>query len=79
MLHRGSNGTSRLPSLLTLGVGLTAALLTTIAFLIDVILVAIARNHVKDLNQDVSLNWGNAVRPSVFRPYKLLTEVIFSV
>jgi len=61
ILRRGSNGTSRLPSLLTLGAGLIAALITTIAFLIDVILVAIARNKVKDLNEDVSLVWGNAV------------------
>lgn len=64
MLHRGSNGTARLPSLITLGFGILAALFTTIVFLIDVILVAVVRNHVKnDTDNDVTLNWGNAVRP----------------
>ncbi|KAF9069908.1 actin cortical patch SUR7/pH-response regulator pali [Rhodocollybia butyracea] len=62
MLHRGSNGTARLPSLITLGFGILAALFTTIVFLIDVILVAVVRNHVKnDTDNDVTLNWGNAV------------------
>ncbi|KIK59769.1 hypothetical protein GYMLUDRAFT_44220 [Collybiopsis luxurians FD-317 M1] len=62
MLRRGSNGTARLPSLLTLIVGTLATLLTTIVFLIDVILVAVVRNHVKnDTDGDVTLNWGNAV------------------
>lgn len=63
ILRRGSNGTSRLPSLITLGVGLTAAILTTIVFLIDVIFVAIVRKRVHDKTDgDLTLNWGNAVR-----------------
>jgi len=62
MLRRGSNGTSRLPSFLTLGFGILATLLTTIVFLIDVILVAVVRNRIKnDTDGDVTLNWGNAV------------------
>ncbi|KAF5391373.1 hypothetical protein D9757_002008 [Collybiopsis confluens] len=62
MFRRGSNRPARLPSLLTLIIGTLAALLTTIVFLIDVILVAVIRDHVKeDTDGDVSLNWGNAV------------------
>ncbi|KAJ3742201.1 pali-domain-containing protein [Lentinula detonsa] len=62
MLRRGSNGTIRLPSLITLGVGILATLFTTIIFLIDVIVVAVVRNGVKDdTNGVVTLNWGNAV------------------
>jgi len=62
MLRRGTNGTARLPSLLTLGFGMLATLLTTIVFLIDVILVAVVRKHVKnDTDGDITLNWGNAV------------------
>ncbi|KAJ3843423.1 pali-domain-containing protein [Lentinula raphanica] len=62
MLRRSSNGTARLPSLITLGVGILATLLTTIVFLIDVIVVAVVRNHVKDDTDGVvMLNWGNAV------------------
>ncbi|KAJ7685088.1 pali-domain-containing protein [Mycena polygramma] len=61
-LHRGSNGTSRLPSLLALGPGVLAAILTTIAFLIDAILVGTVKSHVhKDTDGTVTLNWGNAV------------------
>jgi len=53
---------SRIASLLTLGTGLIAALLTTIVFLIDVILVAIVRSHVNGaVHGDLSFNWGNAV------------------
>jgi len=62
MLRRGSNGTSRLPSLLALIMGLLTAILTTVVFLIDVILVAVVRNHVhKDTNGALTLTWGNAV------------------
>jgi len=62
MLRRGANGTSRLPSLLALGVGLITAVLTTIVFLIDVILVAVVRGKVhKDTDGLLTLTWGNAV------------------
>lgn len=63
ILRRGANGTSRFPSLITLGVGLLAAVLTTVVFLIDVIFVAVVRHKVKDASDgNLNLNWGNAVR-----------------
>jgi len=59
---RQYHGASRLASLLTLGTGLIAALLTTVVFLIDVILVAIVRDHVNhSAHGDLNFNWGNAV------------------
>jgi len=62
MLRRGANGTSRLPSLLALIMGLLTATLTTIVFLIDVILVAVVRKHVhNDTDGVLTLSWGNAV------------------
>ncbi|KAJ7172579.1 pali-domain-containing protein [Mycena filopes] len=62
MLRRGSNGTSRLPSLLALVLGLITAILTTIIFLIDVILVAEVHKHLRaDTDNVLNLNWGNAV------------------
>ncbi|KAG7092349.1 hypothetical protein E1B28_008709 [Marasmius oreades] len=62
MLRRGSNGTSRFPSLLTLGIGILTALLTTIVFLIDVIFVAVIRGRVNDRTDgEVTLGYGNAV------------------
>ncbi|CAA7271790.1 unnamed protein product [Cyclocybe aegerita] len=62
ILRRGSNGTSRLPSLITLGVGGLAAVLTSVVFLIDVIFVAVVRNRVRDASDDnLDVVWGNAV------------------
>ncbi|KAJ7710011.1 actin cortical patch SUR7/pH-response regulator pali [Mycena rosella] len=62
MLRRGSNGTSRLPSLLALIMGVLTASLTTIVFIIDVALVALVRKHVhNDTDGVLTLNWGNAV------------------
>ncbi|KAJ7740708.1 pali-domain-containing protein [Mycena maculata] len=62
MLRRGSNGTSRLPSLVALIIGLITAVLTTAVFLIDVILVAVVRKHVhNDTEGALTLSWGNAV------------------
>ncbi|KAF8921404.1 actin cortical patch SUR7/pH-response regulator pali [Mucidula mucida] len=63
MLRRGDNGgISRVVSLLTLGAGLLSAILTTIVFLIDVIMVAVIRNKVHDHSDgDLEMNWGNAV------------------
>ncbi|KAF5365598.1 hypothetical protein D9758_003236 [Tetrapyrgos nigripes] len=53
---------SRRAWLFTLGIGILAALFTTIVFLIDVILVAVVRNHVNDRTDgDLTLDWGNAV------------------
>ena len=69
MVHRGSNGTSRLPSFITLGIGSLAAFLTTVVFLIDVILVAVIRKRVRNATDgDIDLVWGNAVRSS-FLPF----------
>jgi len=62
MFRRGSSGGSRLISLLTLGVASLAALLTTIAFFVDIGLVASVRHKIKnETNGDLQLNWGNAV------------------
>jgi len=62
ILRRGSNGTSRIPSLITLGVGSLATFLTTVVFLIDVIVVAVVRKRVHNATDgDLNLVWGNAV------------------
>jgi hypothetical protein len=62
ILRRGSNGTSRIPSLLTVGVGSLATFFTTLVFLIDVILVAVVRKRVRNATDgDLDLVWGNAV------------------
>jgi len=62
ILRHGSNGTSRLPSFITLGVGSLTAFVTTLVFLIDVILVAIIRKRVrKATDGEVDLVWGSAV------------------
>lgn len=60
MLRRGSAGTtSRASSLVTMVLGVLAALITTIVFLVDVSLVAIVRHKID--SGDLTLNWGNAV------------------
>lgn len=47
---------------MTFGVGLLAAGITTLVFLIDVILVAVVRKGVYDASRgDLNLTWGNAV------------------
>ncbi|KAJ7905392.1 pali-domain-containing protein [Mycena olivaceomarginata] len=62
MLRRGANGTSRLPSLLALGMGILTAVLTTIVFLIDCIVVAVVRHKVHQASDGaLTLNWGSAV------------------
>ncbi|KAK7014948.1 actin cortical patch SUR7/pH-response regulator pali [Favolaschia claudopus] len=62
MLRRGANGTSRLPSFIALGVGIFTAVLTTIVFLVDCILVAVVRHKVHQISDGIlTLNWGNAV------------------
>lgn len=63
IVRRRGTGISRGASFLTLGVGLFAALLTTVVFLIDVIFVAIAKSHIKsDTDGLVTGSYGNAVR-----------------
>lgn len=60
---RWRTGHSRGASFFTLGVGLFAALLTTVVFLIDVIFVAVAKSDIKtDTDGLVTGTWGNAVR-----------------
>ncbi|KAF8969969.1 actin cortical patch SUR7/pH-response regulator pali [Flammula alnicola] len=62
ILRRGSNGTSRFPSLITMGLGSFTAFLTTVVFLIDVILVAVVRKRVRDATDGrITMVWGNAV------------------
>jgi hypothetical protein len=53
-----------------MGIGSLAAFLTTVVFLIDVILVAVIRKRVrKATDGDVDLMWGNAVRNTLFLEY----------
>jgi len=62
MAKRGSSGASRAASLFLLAVGITAGLITSIIFFIDIGLVASVRSKVKnDTSGDLQLNWGNAV------------------
>ncbi|KAF8902043.1 hypothetical protein CPB84DRAFT_1814993 [Gymnopilus junonius] len=62
ILRRGSNGTSRSPSLLTVVLGNLAAFFTTLVFLIDLIFVAVARKHVHNATHgELDLVWGNSV------------------
>jgi len=61
LLHPRTAGT-RLSSLLTLFTSVFAAFITTVVFLIDVILVGVLHSHVsKDTGGDVSASYGDAV------------------
>jgi len=61
-LRRGASGKNRIPTFVALVVGIIAASMTTLAFLMDIILVAIVRQRVhNDTNGVLTLNWGNAV------------------
>jgi len=60
--RRTSGGTDRIASVITLFLGFTAAVLTTIVFLIDAIGVAVVRKHIKnDSDGQITLSYGNAV------------------
>ncbi|KAH9842677.1 pali-domain-containing protein [Rhodofomes roseus] len=63
MVHRRpGSGLSRSTSLVTLVSGILAALLTTVVFLVDVILAAVVRRRVgSESDGALTLNWGNAV------------------
>jgi len=64
MIRRSPNGVSRLFSIFTVGTGFLAALITTVIFIIDIALVAIARNKLNDdddISGDLNFTWGNAV------------------
>ncbi|KAJ2931388.1 hypothetical protein H1R20_g5644, partial [Candolleomyces eurysporus] len=57
MLRKGANGTARLPSFLTLGVGFLAALITTVAFIANIVIVAVVRNRIRDdLDDSIDLS-----------------------
>lgn len=67
MWRRGGIGSSRLPSVLTLLLTLVAALISTVVFVAEVVLVVVVRNRVGDQSDgdtDIRLGWGNAVRAS---------------
>jgi len=62
ILRWRGGGSSRVASIFTLVIGLIAALLTTVVFLIDVIMVAVVRNRIRDeTDGDVTGTWGNGV------------------
>lgn len=54
---------SRIASLMTTLLSVLAALLTTAAFVINIVIVAVVRNRVRDRTGDaLDFDWGNAVR-----------------
>jgi hypothetical protein len=58
------DGRSRFTSIISFAIILPAALLTTIIFILDVVLVAVARNKIRDAlndNRSVHLTWDSAV------------------
>jgi len=59
-----SDGRSRFSSIISFAIILLAALFTTIVFIVDVVLVAVARGKIRDAlgdDQFVHLTWGSAV------------------
>lgn len=61
-----SDGRSRFTPIISFAIILLAALFTTIVFVVDVVLVAVARGKIRDAlgdNQFVHLTWGSAVSP----------------
>ncbi|KAF7295021.1 hypothetical protein MIND_01040200 [Mycena indigotica] len=78
--RREVHGSARLWSLLLFGVGVLTAILTTIVFLIDVILVAVVRHRVHtDTDGVLTLNWGNAVWMTLTATILLWIAVIGSL
>jgi len=62
IMARPTNGTTRFSSLMTLIANLLAAFLTTAVFVIDVVLVAVVRHHVRDeTRNNVTAKYGNGV------------------
>jgi len=60
------DGRSRFSSIISFAIILPAALLTTTVFIIDVVLVAVARKKIRDAlndNRSVHLTWDSAVSP----------------
>lgn len=61
--RRNPANPSRLFNLLALGPALLAALLSTIAFIVDLALVGLVKKRIKNATEgDLIVNWGNAVR-----------------
>ncbi|CCL98432.1 uncharacterized protein FIBRA_00429 [Fibroporia radiculosa] len=61
--RRPDGGISRSASICTLTIGFLSMLVTTVAFLADVIFVAVVRDRVQnESNGILTLTWGNAVR-----------------
>lgn len=52
---------SRVGSLMTTLLSTLAALLTTVAFIINIVIVAIVRKRVRDTTDSLDFTWGNAV------------------
>jgi hypothetical protein len=62
IMARPTSGTTRFSSLMTLLASLLAAVLTTAIFVIDVVLVAVVRHHVRDQSDNnVTAKYGNGV------------------
>ncbi|TEB31261.1 hypothetical protein FA13DRAFT_1732703 [Coprinellus micaceus] len=64
MLRKGANGTARLPSFLTFGLGTLAALATTAAFIANLVIVSIVRKRIRDDlggGDVLDFTWGNAI------------------
>ena len=60
------DGRSRFSSIMTFAIILPAALLTTVVFIVDVVLVAIARHKLRDAvdgSRSVQLTWDSGVSP----------------
>lgn len=66
------DGRSRFTSIISFAIILPAALLTTAIFIVDVVLVAVARNKIRDAlndNRSVHLTWDSAVSPNPLVPF----------
>jgi hypothetical protein len=76
---RPSRGTTRFSSLMTLLASILAAVVTTAVFIIDVVLVAVVRNRIRDETDGrVGLNWGNGVWMVLGATVALWWSLIFS-
>ncbi|KAF7322896.1 hypothetical protein HMN09_00069100 [Mycena chlorophos] len=59
--RRDARGTSRLPSFIVLGFSVFAAIMASIVFIVDIVLVAIVGHRVhNDSHGELTMKWGNA-------------------
>lgn len=66
------DGRSRFTSIISFAIILPAALLATAIFIVDVVLVAVARNKIRDALNDsrsIQLTWDSAVSPNPLAPF----------